>query len=125
MTPEDAQAAGLKTIGGAKVAGFSPDADNPNTSPAGRAGIKPGDIIIAAAGKPVDKNSTLQRIIRGFQPGQTVDVEVMRFGQEKTFKVTLAAAPQAPQPSDSSSSSGAPAVPTRANRPAARRGQVD
>ena len=33
--------------------------------------------------------STLQRIIRGFKPGDVVDVDVMRFGQKKTFKVKL------------------------------------
>ncbi|HTR76868.1 MAG TPA: trypsin-like peptidase domain-containing protein [Gemmatimonadaceae bacterium] len=109
VSPEDAEAAGLKTIAGAKVGDYSPNAGDPNTSPAGRAGIKPGDIIISAAGKPVDKVATLQRIIRGFAPGQTVDVEVMRFGQDKTFKVTLGE-----QPADSTTATAA--TPERANR---------
>ena len=106
VTPEDAQAAGLKTIGGAKVGSYSPNPDDANSSPAGRAGLKPGDIIIAAAGKSVDKVSTLQRIIRGFAPGQTVDVEVMRFGQDKTFSITLGE-----QPADVASA----ATPSRRN----------
>jgi serine protease Do len=29
-------------------------------------------------------------VIRGFKPGDVVDVDVMRFGQKKTFKVKLA-----------------------------------
>jgi len=85
VTAADARAAGLATIGGAKVGSFSSD-----DSPAQKAGIELGDIIIAAAGHPVDQPNTLQRVIRGFKPGDVVDVDVMRFGQKKTFKVKLA-----------------------------------
>ena len=76
---------GLSQIGGAKVSAFSPDSN----SPAQKAGIEVGDVIVAAAGHAVDQVSTLQRIIRGFKPGDVVDVDVMRFGQKKTFKVKL------------------------------------
>jgi serine protease Do len=86
VTATDARAAGLTQIGGAKVSGFNPEED----SPAQRAGIEVGDIIVAAAGRPVDQMSTLQRIIRGFKPGEVVDLDVMRFGQKKSFKVKLA-----------------------------------
>jgi serine protease Do len=85
VTAADARAAGLAQIGGAKVGGFSDD-----NSPARRAGIEIGDIIISAAGRPIDQLNTLQRVIRGFKPGDIVDIEVMRFGQKKTFKVKLA-----------------------------------
>ena len=66
-------------------------------SPAKNAGIEPGDVIIAADGKPIDRVSTLQRIIRGHKPGETVTLEVMRFGEKKTFKVKLVEAPDAAQ----------------------------
>ena len=85
---EDAQVAGLKEIAGVKVGGYS-GAD----SPARAAGLQEGDIIIAADGKPTDRVSTLQRIIRGHEPGETVTVDVMRFGTKKTFRVKLAEAP--------------------------------
>ena len=85
MTPTDARAAGLTQIGGAKVSRSTPKSN----SPAQKAGIEVGDIIVAAAGTPVDQVSTLQRIIRGFKPGDVVDLDVMRFGQKKTFKVKL------------------------------------
>src|SRR5262249_16830499 len=52
-----------------------------------------GDIIVSVNGRPVDTRSGLQRVIRGFQPGETVDVEIARFGQRKTMKVKLAEAP--------------------------------
>ena len=84
----DARAAGLTKIQGAKVGGYSDD-----DSPAKRAGVAPGDIIITADGKPVDRVSTLQRIIRAHDPGETVEVEVMRFGAKKTFRIKLAEAP--------------------------------
>jgi serine protease Do len=37
----------------------------------------------------VDQVNTLQRIIRGFKPGETVDLDVVRFGQKKTLHVKL------------------------------------
>ncbi len=88
VQPEDAAAAGLKEIRGVKVGGYS-GAD----SPAKKAGLEPGDIIVKADGKPADRVSTLQRIIRSHEPGETVDVVVYRYGQEKTFKIKLAEAP--------------------------------
>jgi serine protease Do len=82
----DARAAGLNAVGGAKVGGFNPESG----SPAEKAGIEIGDVIVSAAGKVIDQVSTLQRIIRGFKPGDVVDLDVMRFGQRKSFKVKLA-----------------------------------
>jgi serine protease Do len=85
VTPEDAAVAGMKDIRGAKVDGFNP----PSNSGAERAGMQAGDIIITADGQPVDRVSTLQRIVRNHQPGEKVRLEVMRYGQRKTFDVTL------------------------------------
>ena len=88
VSPEDATVAGLKEITGVLVGGYS-DGD----SPARAAGLEAGDIIIAADGKPTDRVSTLQRIIRGHEPGETVTVDVMRYGTKKTFRVKLGKAP--------------------------------
>jgi serine protease Do len=89
VQPEDAAAAGLKDIRGVKVGGYSGGAD----SPAKKAGLEPGDIIVKADGRVADRVSTLQRIIRSHEPGETVDIEVFRYGQSKTFKIKLAEAP--------------------------------
>ena len=59
--------------------------------------MEPGDVIISADGKPTDRVSTLQRIVRSHKPGETVTFEAMRFGVKKTFRVKLAEAPEAPQ----------------------------
>jgi serine protease Do len=85
VTPEDAAVAGMKEIRGAKVDGFNPATG----SGAERAGMQAGDIIITADGQPVDRVSTLQRIVRNHEPGEKVQLEVMRYGQKKTFAVTL------------------------------------
>jgi serine protease Do len=84
VEPEDAEAAGMKEIRGAKVADFSG-----SDSPARKAGIEVGDIIVAVDGKPVEQVNTLQRIIRDYRIGQTAKIEVMRFGQRKEFSVKL------------------------------------
>ena len=91
VTQEDASAAKLEHIGGAKIEDFSPATD----SPAKRAGMQPGDILIAADGKPVDRVSTLQRIIRMHQPGDVMTFEDVRYGQHLTMHVTLGEAPTA------------------------------
>jgi serine protease Do len=85
VTPEDAAVAGMKDIRGAKVDGFNPSTG----SGAERAGMQAGDVIITADGHPVDRVSTLQRIIRDHEPGEKVQLEVMRYGQKKSFAVTL------------------------------------
>jgi serine protease Do len=85
VSPEDAAVAGMKDIRGAKVEGFNP----PTGSAAERAGLQPGDVIITADGQPVDRVSTLQRIVRNHAPGENVEIEVMRYGQKKSFRVRL------------------------------------
>jgi serine protease Do len=92
VTPADARAAGLTDIRGIKVDGFDP----PNgESPSQRAGVEVGDIITGAAGQRVNRISELQRVIRGFKPGEVVEIEVMRFGQKKNLRVRLGEPPEA------------------------------
>jgi serine protease Do len=88
VSPEDAAVAGVKDIRGVLVRNFPSD-----NTPARRAGLQPGDVIITADGQPVDRVSTLQRIVRNHNPGETIDIEAMRYGQRKTFRVTLMEAP--------------------------------
>jgi serine protease Do len=89
VTPEDKEVAKLDRIAGVKVQDFSP-ADN---SPAKRAGIERGDIIIAADGKPVDRVAALQRLIRAKQPGDELSLETVRYGAHQKVTVKLAEAP--------------------------------
>ena len=88
VTPADAAVAGLKEIRGVKVGAYSSE-----ESPAKRAGIEEGDIIVRADGKDADRVSTLQRIVRSHEPGDVIELDVMRFGSRKSYKVKLAEAP--------------------------------
>jgi len=58
-------------------------------SAAERAGFRPGDVIVAIDGKPVDNFSDLQRVVSG-SPGTTLSIEVNRNGET----LTLAATPE-------------------------------
>ncbi len=88
VTEVDAGAAKLDEIGGVKVNSFSA-ADGP----AARAGLQQGDIIVSVDGTPVPRVATLQRVVRTKAPGETVEVEVSRFGDRRTFQIRLAEAP--------------------------------
>jgi serine protease Do len=88
VTQEDSRAMGLKEIAGIKVGGYSM-----TNSPAKAAGLEPGDVIVKADGRVADRVSTLQRIIRSHEPGESVELEVIRFGERKNMRVKLVEAP--------------------------------
>ncbi len=89
LKPEDAAAAKLKDIAGVEIQSFI------EGSPAEKAGMEPGDIIVKIDGVPAPRVSTLQRMIRSHQPGDVVDLDVIRYGEHKDFKVKLIEAPTA------------------------------
>jgi serine protease Do len=82
---EDASYVGLKDIRGIVVQDYSD-----GTSPAAKAGIKAGDVIVSVDGKRVDYVAQLQEAIAFRKPGDVVNVEVARKGGERaTVKVPL------------------------------------
>jgi serine protease Do len=86
---EDADAVGLKKITGVVVNSYTSD-----DSPAKRAGIQPGDVIVALDGEPVDNVPQLQQRVGFKKAGETVEVTFLRQGSEKkTATVRLARAP--------------------------------
>ena len=58
-------------------------------SPAEKAGIKAGDIVVAVDGRKVETQSDLRRELFRKKPGDSVNVEVVREGKRLTFSVTL------------------------------------
>lgn len=58
-------------------------------SPAEKAGIKVGDIIVKADGKTVSSYNELNTIKNSHKIGDTIEIVVNRNGEEKTFTLTL------------------------------------
>jgi serine protease Do len=111
VTSEDAGVAGLKTISGVLVTAFSGD-----DSPARRAGIEVNDVIVAIDGRPVDRVSTLQRVVRGHEPGETVTVDAMRYGTKKSFRVKLTEQPNEEQVATAAPADATPNAPASAGK---------
>ncbi len=88
VNEQDAGMLGLRTIAGVVV--------NQATegSPAERAGLQPGDVIVKIDEQTIDRVSTLQRAVREHEPGETVRVEFVRYGGErKTVSIRVAERP--------------------------------
>ncbi len=79
LTPELAKHFGVRK--GVLVAQVQKD------GPADKAGIKPGDIIIAVNGKEVETPNDLQRLIMRNPPGTKVTITVIRNGKKKDIEV--------------------------------------
>ena len=114
-TQEDAEAVGLNTIRGVVVRDFTSD-----DSPARRAGIQQGDVIISVDGMAVQSVPQLQQRVGFKKPGEVVRVTVVRSrGQQQTISVRLAAPPGADD-DDVASNDG----PSRRNEPASASGPL-
>jgi serine protease Do len=88
-TQEDAEAVGLSTIRGVVVRDYTSD-----DSPARRAGIQQGDVIVAVEGQPVQSVPQLQQRVGFKKPGDVVKVTLVRSkGQQQTLSVRLASPP--------------------------------
>jgi len=90
VTPEARQAAKLESSRGALVA------ETVSGSPAASAGIKPGDIIVAFQGEPIQNPHDLTRRIAGTPPGTKAELRVVRGGRETPVEVTLGRLKDAP-----------------------------
>ena len=61
-------------------------------SPAEAAGIEEQDVVIAVEGEAVGSSEELVVAIDGFEPGDTVTIEVVRGGGSREVEATLEAA---------------------------------
>jgi membrane-associated protease RseP (regulator of RpoE activity) len=58
-------------------------------SPADRAGIQPGDLILAVDGVRLEEEDTLIRVIRRHRPGDRTEITLWSTGRERTISVRL------------------------------------
>jgi len=84
VTKEVAESIGLGKPVGALVQGVE------SGTPAEKAGIEAGDIIVKVDGKVIEKSGDLPRIIGGTKPGSKVVLQVFRRGSTKDVTVTVA-----------------------------------
>ncbi len=73
----------LKSRDGALVSGVLP------AGAAEKAGLEPGDVILAFSGKPVRRSEDLVAMVTATKPGTTVPLRIARNGQERTLNITI------------------------------------
>ncbi|MBF0159099.1 MAG: DegQ family serine endoprotease [Magnetococcales bacterium] len=78
------EAFGLDKRTGALIASVEPG------SPADKAGLKQGDIIVTFDGKPIQKMTDLPAIVAATPVGKQSDIEVIRDNRRKTMHVVIA-----------------------------------
>ena len=87
VTRDLAESFGMDRPGGALVAQVLPD------SPAEKAGIKVGDVVMAFNDSPIDDSASLPPIVGRIQVGQEVPVKILRDGKTRTVKVKIGELP--------------------------------
>ncbi len=87
ITPELEKALGLSTDIGALVG------DVFENSPAEKAGIKRGDVIVEFNGKEVPSSEQLPRMVAFLRPGTKVDVKIIREGKSENITLSLGEMP--------------------------------
>jgi len=91
ITPELAESFNLRGIQGALIAGVM------RGSPADKAGIKPGDVLISVAGKPVKDAQVMLELIAALEPGKTSRFELKRDGRDTTMDIAIGKRPTPPK----------------------------
>jgi len=87
VSQELADSFGLKKAQGALVSAVEAK------SPADKAGVKTGDIILAVDGRDIENSIDLPRVIGETRPGTTVNLKVWRQGETKELRASLGEAP--------------------------------
>jgi len=87
VTPSIAKAFHESEVRGALIGDVTPN------SPAQKAGLQKGDIILDVNGKPVNGSAELRMRVSLMAPGTQVNLKIFREGAEKTLPLTLAELP--------------------------------
>lgn len=89
ITPEIAKAYGLPVSAGAYLYSSSAYSAIVSGSPASKAGLKEKDIVTAVNGVKVGVAGTLSDLVGEYKPGDTIQLTVVREGNEIAVNVTL------------------------------------
>jgi serine protease DegQ len=89
ITPELADSFGLSQRSGAIIAGVV------RNGPADRGGMKPGDILLTVADKPVADTNGMLNLIAQLPPGKNATMTVLRKGRVTTLDIMVGKRPSA------------------------------
>ena len=87
MTTELAESFGLKTASGALIAGILAE------SPADKAGLKAGDILIAINDRPVINSATKLNLIAALEPNKRATLSIVRAQKKLDIKILIGKRP--------------------------------
>jgi serine protease Do len=107
LTLDLAKRFGVPQAKGALVTSVSPN------TPAEKAGLKPGDVILRYSGKDIEDTAHLRNLVAGTDPGKTAELVVRRDGKERTLSVTVGQLPDT-EPALAGSGTGPPSEPRAA-----------
>jgi serine protease Do len=82
LTKETAQAFGLPNTNGAVISAVSPG------TPAAKAGLQAGDVIVEYNGRPVPDSDPPVSMVVGTKPGTTVPITIYRENKRQTLSIT-------------------------------------
>jgi serine protease Do len=88
VTADIADSLGMKNARGALVA------EPQSGSPADKAGVKSGDVIVSVNGEAVEDARNLARRISSLSPGTSVKLGIVRSGREEALTLTLGELPR-------------------------------
>ncbi|HSR01373.1 MAG TPA: Do family serine endopeptidase [Methylophilaceae bacterium] len=87
LNTELAESFGLPSINGALIAGIIPN------SPAERAGLRAGDVLIAINDKPVINSATMLNLIAVLKPNKKADLKIIRAGKQIDIAILIGKRP--------------------------------
>ena len=91
ITPDLVESFKLKSTQGALIAGVM------KNSPADKAGIRPGDVLLSVAGKPVKDAKVMLDLIAALEPGKTARFELKRDSRTLPLDVLIGKRPKPPR----------------------------
>jgi serine protease Do len=87
VSAEVAESLGLAGEGGTLVANVEPD------SPAAKAGLEPGDVVLAVNGRPLESVKALARAVADTRPGTKLTLQVSREQKSRDVPVVIGSPP--------------------------------